>query len=86
VDFTPFVSMVTAILGGGLVWALIAYRKVGPEIESISVEAMSTVIKDLRTEMENREKDCARRIELVRVECRQEIDTLKARLHAVESS
>jgi cell division protein FtsB len=45
------VGLLGAVLGGGLITALVAYRKSGPEVESISVGTMREVTEELRTEI-----------------------------------
>lgn len=47
---------VTALLSGSLVAAVTAYRKAGPEREAIISGAALQVTKDLREELERREK------------------------------
>lgn len=46
----PVIGIVGVLLGGGLAGALVAAFKAGPERESISVETLRGVIKELRTE------------------------------------
>jgi ubiquinone biosynthesis protein UbiJ len=50
-DSVAFAAIVTTILGGGLIGAIAAFRKAGPEVESISVKTMRDVIAELRDEL-----------------------------------
>src|SRR3954468_20518447 len=49
-DYAGFVALITTILGGGGLAAFAAFRKAGPESESVSVSTMKEVIAELRTE------------------------------------
>lgn len=51
-DTTIFVAILTALLSGGGIGAIVAYRKAGPEVESISIKTMKEVITELRNELQ----------------------------------
>lgn len=51
-----FALLISAIFGGGLVAALVAYRKAGPEVEALSVSTLKGVIEELRSELERKDK------------------------------
>lgn len=51
------IGILGAILGGGLLTAIAAYRKSGPEVESISVGTMKVVTDELRTEVSRMKKE-----------------------------
>jgi uncharacterized coiled-coil protein SlyX len=56
IDTGTLVPVVVAILSGGFVAAFAAYRKAGPEIESISVTTMRGVIEEMRAELERKDR------------------------------
>jgi hypothetical protein len=55
-DPAPLVAIIAAILGGGGIGAIVAYRKAGPEVESISVNTLKGVIQEMRTELERKDR------------------------------
>lgn len=62
----PVTAILLALLGGGFVTAVAAYRKVGPEKDQIAVTTMEAVVRVAREELQL---------------CRQEIGELR-REHA----
>lgn len=52
----PFGYIIAAVLSGGLLSAYTAYRKAGPEVESIGVSTLRGVIEELREEILRKEK------------------------------
>lgn len=56
VDPTPLVALVSLILGGSGVGAIIAFRKAGPEVEAISVTTLRGVIQEMRDELERKDR------------------------------
>jgi lipid-A-disaccharide synthase-like uncharacterized protein len=66
IDLTPFTSLITLVLGGGLALAYATWRKTPVEIESITVSTLRGTVETLSTEVErlNRENgELRRRIE-----------------------
>lgn len=53
-DPTTLAALVTALLGGGVVAAVAAYRKAGPEAEGIATETLIKVVEELRIELSRR--------------------------------
>lgn len=51
IDSSVLVALVTVILGGGILGAITAFKKAGPEVESISVTTLKGVIEELRNEL-----------------------------------
>ena len=86
-DSAGFAAVVTALLGGGITGAIVAFRKAGPETEAISVQTLKGVIGELRAELdrlaaENRRlRDSVRHLE----EAANENALLRARLEALEA-
>ena len=85
-DSAGFAALVTVLLGGGVTGAIVAFRRAGPETESISVQTMRDVIAELRRELsrlsaENeRLRESVEHLEAVAHENQQ----LRARLEALE--
>jgi predicted transcriptional regulator len=74
-DTTIFIAILTALLGGGGIGAVVAYKKAGPEVESISVKTMREVIEELRLELGRLQGENKKLRETVR---KLEITALKA--------
>jgi flagellar motility protein MotE (MotC chaperone) len=56
-DLDPgLVGLVTTVLGGGFLYAWVAYRKVGPETEAIGNKSLIEVNSELRTEINRQSK------------------------------
>ncbi len=55
-DSTLFAAIISFVFGGGLIGAVQAYRKTGPEIEAISVTTLRGVIEELREELERKDR------------------------------
>lgn len=65
-DLTPFTSLVTLILGGGLAYAYAVWRKTPVEVESLSVATLRGTVETLQSEVDrlNRENsDLRKRLE-----------------------
>ena len=52
----PIVALLIALLSGGFVTAVAAFRKSGPESESISVATLRGIIEELRVETERKDR------------------------------
>lgn len=50
-DVDPLTAIVGAILGGGLLTGIAAFRKAGPERENMTVDTLRGVIQELREEI-----------------------------------
>lgn len=79
-DANAITQIVTALLGGGVVSAIIAFYKARPEKDSITVATSGEVLKmqqqlaqDLRKELEDNRKECREEIEAVRAQCQLEL-------------
>lgn len=56
-EIDPFSSAVVAtLLGGGFITAVVAWRKAGPEGESIAARTLIEVNQELRNELDRRDK------------------------------
>ena len=53
------VALMSAILSGGFVGAIVTFRKAGAESTSISVETLIAVNGELRTEIKRRDEEIA---------------------------
>lgn len=79
------VGVVTTILGGGLVYAYVAFKKAGPETEGIAARTLIEVNDDLRKELDRRD----RTIDLLEKRLshmREEIEILEQEVAALRAS
>jgi hypothetical protein len=85
-DSAGFVALVTAVLSGGLVASFTAFRKAGPEVESISVATLKGVIEELRAELTRLASENAHLRESVQhlEAVSRENDALRARIARLE--
>lgn len=54
-DASLLTIVVSFILGGGMATAYVAFKKAGPEVESISVGTLRGVIEELRVELDRKD-------------------------------
>ena len=85
-DSAGFVALVSTLLGGGVIGAVAAFRKAGPEVESISVATMKGVIAELRAELDRLAAENAKLRSAVEAleHAAEENIRLRARLDALE--
>lgn len=80
VDNTTLAALVTALLGGGFIAAIAAYRKAGPEAEAIAAQTLIRVNEELRKELSRRATEHA--AELAHRD--EQIATLRERVAVLE--
>jgi hypothetical protein len=56
-DLTPFTSLVTLVLGGGVAYAYATWRKTPLEVESISVATLRGTVETLTAELARRDRE-----------------------------
>jgi hypothetical protein len=80
IDPSIFAGVVTALLGGGALGAYAAWRKAGPEAESIAAKTLIAVNSELRAELARRDEawatEMARKNEEIAA-CRERIAVLE---------
>jgi hypothetical protein len=76
-EIDPIASVAVAtLLGGGLLGSVVAWRKAGPEGESIAARTLIQVNEELRTELDRRDK-LIDALELRLTHMREEIEGLE---------
>lgn len=60
IDPSVLAVAVSTILGGGIIFAIAAYRKAGPEADAIAAKTLILVNEELRKELGRRDQEIAR--------------------------
>lgn len=83
IDPTGVGLLVAGLLGGGGVASLVAFRKAGPEMESVSVTTLRGVIEEMRTELERKDRIIGAQNEKIG-QLASQIDNCEKRIHQLE--